>query len=107
MSKSPLELEKHRIDRYRNFAALYKLNDGKFEQFVELYDIAELESFMPPRPTLKERQIFSELIGVKGVSGYLDYIKSNNTFELIMQWQEQTGNFGHAIFFDEDKFKGK
>lgn len=99
MKKSPLELEKHRIDRYQNFAALYKLSDQKFEQFVALYDIAELESFMPSKPSLKERQVFSELIGVQGVKGYMDYIKSNNTFELIMQWQEQTNNFNHAIFF--------
>ena len=99
MKKSPLELEKHRIERYRNFASLYKLPDEKFEQFVELYEVDELESFMPPQPNRKERQIFRELIGVRGTEGYMDYIKSNNTFELIMQWQEQTGNFGHAIFF--------
>ncbi|MCI4669061.1 MAG: hypothetical protein MRZ79_13080 [Bacteroidia bacterium] len=107
MKKSPLELEKHRLERYRNFALLYKLPEEKFEQFVALYEISELEAFMTPEPTLKERQIFSELIGVQGVAGYMDYIKSNNTFELIMQWQEQTGNFGNSIFFNQDSPKGK
>ena len=29
----------------------------------------------------------------------MDYKRSNNTFELIMQWQEQTDNFHHAIDF--------
>ncbi|MEO0895851.1 MAG: hypothetical protein AAFY71_05605 [Bacteroidota bacterium] len=100
MGKSSLELEKHRLARYKKFAELYKLPEEKFEQFVELYEIDELQSFLPPNPSQKERQILSELIGVKGIQGYMDWVKSNNTFELIMQWQEGTGNFGHALFFN-------
>ncbi len=103
MDKSPIELEKHRIEKYRNFATSYKVPEDKFESFVALYDIDELESFMSPNPSEKDCQVFSELIGVKGVQGYMDYIKSNNTFELIMQWQEQTGNFDHAIFFTKPR----
>lgn len=97
MEQDPLALEAHRIDRYRRFAATYELEN--FEVFVSLYDIDDLEGFLPPTPTEKEKQVLRELIGVKGVAGYIDYIKNNNSFELIMQWQEQTGNFGSALFF--------
>ncbi len=49
--------------------------------------------FFPPKPTEKEKAALQRLIGVKGETyGYMDYVKSNNTFELIMQWREATDN---------------
>ncbi|MEM6764356.1 MAG: hypothetical protein AAF824_13365 [Bacteroidota bacterium] len=92
MQKDPIELEKHRLERYHSFAKTYHIQD--FELFVELYDIDELSAFMPTVPTEKEMYILNELIGTMGTPGYMDYEKSNNTFELIMQWREQTGNYG-------------
>ena len=94
MKELPLEFEKPRLPQYRNFATLYDVPDEQFEMFVGLYDIDELQAFMPPAPTPNERAIFKQLMGVQGEKGYMDYVKSNNTFELIMQWREQTGNYG-------------
>lgn len=88
----PFEIEKHRLDRYRLFSDAYDLKESDFSTLVDLYDIDELLSFMPPKPTSNEKAVFQELIGVTGVSGYIDYRKSNNTFELIMQWRERTNN---------------
>ena len=63
------------------------------EAFSRLYDIDELVLFLPENPTPAEKEALRELIGVQGVTyGYMDWIKSNNTFELIMQWRERTGN---------------
>lgn len=90
----PFDLEKHRIDRYRAFAKAYTIRD--FETLVRLYEIDDLEAFLPPQPSAVERATLNELIGVKGVEGYMDYVKSNHTFELIMQWQERTGNQGQT-----------
>lgn len=98
METDPLVLEKHRLDQYRRFADAYQVED--FETLVKLYDIDDLQGFLPAQPSEKEKQILRELIGVTGVKGYIDYIKNNNTFELVMQWQEQTGNFGSALFFN-------
>ena len=92
MQKDPLALEKHRLERYVSFSKAYQIQD--FDIFVELYDIDELAIFMPIVPSEKEIQIFNELIGTIGTPGYMDYEKSNNTFELIMQWREKTGNYG-------------
>jgi hypothetical protein len=64
------------------------------ESFNQLYEIDELVLFLPPQPTPAEKQALHEVIGVLGENyGYMDYVKSNNTFELIMQWKEKTGNF--------------
>lgn len=63
------------------------------QEIEALYEIAELTAFMPAQPSLEEQKALQDLIGVRGESGYLDYAKSNNTFELIMQWRERTGNF--------------
>ncbi len=57
-----------------------------------------LQAFMPIVPTEKEKQVFNELIGVTGVEGYLDHRKAHNTFELIMLWREQTGNWEMDMF---------
>jgi hypothetical protein len=95
-----LEIEKPRLAQYRNFCERYEIDN--FELFVALYDISEIESFMPPHPDPAEKQALNELVGTTGVAGYMDYIKSNNTFELIMQWQEKTGSHQqNAIFFTQ------
>lgn len=72
------------------FYQVYEINDP--QKIESLYEINELLIFLPPKPTTHEKQVFHELIGVKGESGYLDYDKSNNTFELLMQWREKTNN---------------
>ncbi|MEM6346530.1 MAG: hypothetical protein AAF927_21765 [Bacteroidota bacterium] len=87
---SPLELEKHRLDRYKAFRDRYDITE--FEKLVKLYEIDDLESFLPPQPSEFEKQILNQLIGTMGMEGYMDYVKSNHTFELIMQWQELTQN---------------
>lgn len=93
----PFELEKHRLDRYMAFADLYDIQDR--ETFVALYEIDELQAFLPATPSQEEKSALNGLIGVKGVSGYMDYVKSNHTFELIMQWQEMTGNHERTALF--------
>ncbi|GAB4410304.1 MAG: hypothetical protein OHK0039_14570 [Bacteroidia bacterium] len=97
----PFELEKYRLHRYRAFADLYGVDD--LETLVKLYEIEDLEAFLPAQPSPTEKQALNQLVGVKGVEGYMDYAKVHNTFELIMQWQEMSGNVGrNAIFFTQD-----
>jgi hypothetical protein len=97
---TPLDHERERLPQYRNFCELYGLED--FEQVVTLYDIDELRSFLPDQPSQGEKVALQKLVGTTGVKGYMDYVKSNNTFELIMQWQEATGNHGNnALFFSQ------
>jgi hypothetical protein len=63
------------------------------EALEKLYELDELILFLPMQPTDKEKQALQMLIGTIGETyGYMDYVKSNNTFELIMQWRETTGN---------------
>jgi hypothetical protein len=88
--KSPFIYERPRMKRYQAFAARYAVND--LETLVALYDIDNLESFLPPQPNEFERKVFNQLLGTKGVVGYMDYTKEHNTFELIMSWQELTQN---------------
>ncbi|MGB3618468.1 MAG: hypothetical protein WBA12_10125 [Catalinimonas sp.] len=88
----PHHPEHARLEAYRRFADRWEVTD--FEAFVRLYDVHELTAFLPPEPTADERAALDELIGVEGETyGYLDWVKSNNTFELIMRWQERTGRF--------------
>lgn len=96
-SLHPFELEKHRIEQYLAFADLYEIQNT--ETFVSLYEIDELLAFLPHNPTGPEKSALNQLIGVKGTSGYMDYVKSNHTFELIMQWQEMTGNHERTALF--------
>jgi hypothetical protein len=73
------------------FCEIYGIED--IERFSELYEIDEIVLFLPPNPTDAEKQALQELVGLEGVTyGFMDYVKSNNTFELIMQWREQTGH---------------
>ncbi len=73
------------------FCQKYQLTDPA--RIAKLYEIEELLMYLPSEPSLEEQTALQKLIGVEGVSGYMDYIKSGNTFELIMQWREATGNF--------------
>ncbi|HAI76529.1 MAG TPA: hypothetical protein DCM08_09805 [Microscillaceae bacterium] len=66
---------------------------GNIALLQQLYEIDELVLFMPPRPTAEQVAVFNQLLGAQADSGYLDYTRSTNTFELIMQWREQTGQW--------------
>jgi hypothetical protein len=77
---------------HRQFYEAYGITD--IIAFTRLYEVEELVLFLPPAPTDPEKQALQELIGVQGVTyGYMDYVKSNNTFELIMQWKEKLNYF--------------
>jgi hypothetical protein len=89
--------DQHHLEKYIQFFEKWELQD--FENFVKYYDIYELTAFLPPNPSSKEKETLKNLIGTTTESGYLDYQKSNNTFELIMQWREKTGNFGDDNIF--------
>lgn len=91
MYNDSLRHEQHHLERYKAFCHLYGIAD--WELCTKLYEIDELICFMPPHPTEQEREALASLIGTTCESGYWDYYKSNNTFELIMQWQEKTGQF--------------
>lgn len=96
-----LEIEKARLPQYRNFCEAYGIE--QFEVMVALYDIDELSAHLPHQPSEAQQKALQEVIGTTGVPGYMDYIKSNNTFELIMRWQEKLQNFeANAIFFTKN-----
>jgi hypothetical protein len=94
-----IENEAHRMDQYMDFCARYGISN--WQDVVQLYDVDDLERFLPLQPTALEKQALSELVGITGIKGgYMDYEKAQNTFELVMQWQERTGNHGNnALFF--------
>ncbi|GAB4347023.1 MAG: hypothetical protein OHK0038_27070 [Flammeovirgaceae bacterium] len=87
----------HHLDKYLFFCELYGIED--VEQFVKLYEIDELLCFMPSTPNEQERKALQELVGVESPMGYMDYNRTNNTFELIMQWQEKLNHFYHTTPF--------
>ncbi len=103
-AKRQLDYERPRLVRYRTFAEEYEVED--FETLVALYDIDELRRFLPANPSSEEKAVLRSLIGTRGLVGYMDYAKSNHTFELIMRWQEKTQNFEeNALFFTKkDQF---
>lgn len=79
------------MNAQNQFYQTYEIQDA--ELFSSLYDIDELILFLPSQPTQAEKKALQQISGVQGVTyGYIDWIKSNNTFELIMQWRERTGN---------------
>ena len=81
-------------DARQHFFSQYGITD--MAAFEKLYEVDEMMLFLPPQPTPSEKEILLGLIGTLGETyGYMDYVKSNNTFELIMQWREATGNFGN------------
>lgn len=96
-SNDQFEHDQHHLDKYKAFAELYGIDD--LEKLIKLYDIFELVSFLPANPTEKQKQLLQELIGVEAPLGYMDYYRSGNTFELIMQWQEKSGDFVHKAPF--------
>ena len=76
---------------HQQFLQTYRIADPV--AFARQYDLDELLLFLPPAPTPAERLALQDLVGVEGVTyGFMDYVKSNHTFELIMQWREKTGN---------------
>ncbi len=93
--------EHHRQHRYEAFCALYNIRDVAL--FTSLYDIDDLERFLPLSPTPADQQALQQLVGITGNDdGYMDYAKSQNAFELILQWQELTGNHDrNAMFLKE------
>ncbi len=93
VNRENIKHDLYHLDKYKAFCALYNIID--VENFVKLYDIFELVSFLPAHPTEAEKEALQELVGVMNDSGYLDYQRSTNTFELIMQWQEKLGTFGY------------
>ncbi len=93
MAAPLFEHDQHHLAQYQAFASLYGIEN--LEQLVKLYDIFELVAFMPANPTNRQKEALQELIGVEAPLGYMDYYRSGNTFELIMQWQEKTGDFLH------------
>ena len=95
-----LKHDKHHLDKYQAFCSLYGIED--WEKVVQLYDIFELVSFFPAHPTEEEKKALQEVLGATAESGYMDFKRSNNTFELVMQWQEKTESWDHtAIGFKE------
>ena len=95
------ERDSHLVEKYKAFAEKYGITD--LEKFVKLYDVFELVSFLPANPSEEDKRVLQELVGVEAPFGYMDYYRSGNTFELIMQWQEKTGNFVHQTPFQSDK----
>lgn len=93
INKENIKHDLYHLEKYKAFCDLYEIED--VEEFVKLYDIFELVSFLPAQPTQEEKNTLQELVGVVNESGYMDYQRSTNTFELIMQWQEKLGQFGH------------
>jgi hypothetical protein len=80
---SPLLLE---------FCTAYGITD--IATFDTLYEVEEIVLFLPSQPTEVEKKVLQDLIGLEGVTyGYIDYVKSNNTFELIMRWKEKLAYF--------------
>jgi hypothetical protein len=79
-------------EKLARFCQSYGIKNA--EQFDMLYEIDEVVLFLPPQPTETEKEALMEVVGAQSVTyGYMDYQKSNNTFELIMQWREKTGNW--------------
>lgn len=95
------DFEKDRQAAYEDFARRYELTDPA--QLAHLYDINELNDFLPPEPTKEQKSIVQNLVGLEGVpSGYIDYQRSNNTFELLMQYTEATGQQKGITFTPKD-----
>lgn len=103
--KNALHHERLRLKDYERFANLYSIPDEQFRLFVHLYDIDELSANMPEYPTVQQREALQKVLGAEGISAYLDYYKTANTFELVMQWQEELDDFSrHAISYKD--FRG-
>jgi hypothetical protein len=94
MNPEDIKHDLFHTDKYEAFCRIYGIED--ILTVVKLYDIFELVSFFPPKPTEHEKKVLQSLIGIQAESGYMDYQRSNNTFELIMQWQEQTDNLANT-----------
>lgn len=97
--------DQHHLAKYEAFCTLYGIEEVK--TVVKMYDIYELVSFLPAFPSESDKEALQGIIGASAASGYMDYARSTNTFELIMQWQEKTGKFDqHAIKFKDLNTEG-
>ena len=78
---------------YASFCKKWEIEN--IEKVERLYDLESLKSFLPDFPTEEDKKALKSVLGVAfdHFYGYIDYQKSTNTFELIMQWREKTGKF--------------
>ena len=81
------------INGYALFCQQWNIDDIK--KVEEMYHLEDLKAFLPDEPTEKDKIALNSVLGASfdNFYGYMDYQKSTNTFELIMQWREKTGKF--------------
>lgn len=81
------------INGYALFCQRWNIDD--VQKVEQLYHLEDLKSFLPDEPTEKDKIALNSVLGASfdNFYGYMDYQKSTNTFELIMQWREKTGKF--------------
>jgi hypothetical protein len=91
--------DRDNISDYAAFAEAYGIED--LQQLVQLYDIHELRMALPQQPTTEQAQALRSCLGATGNAVYLDYYRSNNTFELIMQYHEAVDSQWDSL---QDKF---
>lgn len=78
---------------YTLFCKKWNIEDIK--KVEQLYHLEDLKTFLPQEPTEKDKAVLNSVLGASfdNFYGYMDYQKSTNTFELIMQWREKTGKW--------------
>lgn len=82
-----LHNKEQRNFKYQTFCKLYDIQEPS--KVITLYDANELLDFFPFNPTLLQKLVLNRLIGVTSSNVLRGYEKSNNTYELFKQWQEQ------------------
>lgn len=80
-------------NEYTLFCKKWNIEDIK--KVEQLYHLEDLKTFLPQEPTEKDKAVLNSVLGASfdNFYGYMDYQKSTNTFELIMQWREKTGKW--------------
>ena len=78
---------------YTLFCQRWNIEDVK--KVEDMYHLEDLKAFLPDEPTKEDTLALNSVLGASfdNFYGYMDYQKSTNTFELIMQWREKTGKF--------------
>lgn len=81
------------VNGYTLFCQRWNIEDVK--KVEKMYHLEDLKSFLPDEPTEEDKIALNSVLGASfdDFYGYIDYQKSTNTFELIMQWREKTGKF--------------
>jgi len=81
------------VNGYALFCKRWNIDDVK--KVEDMYHLEDLKAFLPDEPTEKDKIALNSVLGASfdNFYGYMDYQKSTNTFELIMQWREKTGIF--------------